>query len=252
MQPLFSAAGERDLAAAMKRHPLLAFDFDGTLAPIVRTPAMARMPAAIGAALARLAALRPVAIVTGRSVADVVPRLGFVPHYLIGNHGAEDRDVLAAEPASAPLRSTRETLQAHAAALRGAGVEVEDKRYSIALHYRRAPDRRAARAEIDALLQTLPGGLAIFPGKCVVNIAAAQSPDKGDALLALVARSGAGTAVFVGDDINDEAAFEKAREGWLTIRVGTDFPASKARYFLAGHGEVEALMQQMLQHLKPV
>ena len=88
MEPFFSPAGDAALAQFLARRPLLAFDFDGTLAPIVSRPDDARVPDTLAAMLARLAGLAPVAIVTGRQVDDVRPRLGFTPTYVVGNHGA--------------------------------------------------------------------------------------------------------------------------------------------------------------------
>ena len=79
MRHLLSARGEAALAALMRRRPLLAFDFDGTLAPIVARPEDARVPAAVAARLAVLALRLPVAIVTGRAIGDVRHRLGFEP-----------------------------------------------------------------------------------------------------------------------------------------------------------------------------
>ena len=58
----------------MRLRPLLAFDFDGTLAPIVARPDDARVPDAVSRCLAELAATLPIAIITGRSVADVRAR----------------------------------------------------------------------------------------------------------------------------------------------------------------------------------
>src|SRR5436305_15193115 len=95
MRHLFTSEGEKALEAVMKLDPVLAFDFDGTLAPIVDRPDDAQVPAAVTLALAALALDLPVAIITGRSIADVRPRLGFAPRFVIGNHGGEDPDLPA-------------------------------------------------------------------------------------------------------------------------------------------------------------
>ena len=67
---------------------------------------------------------------------------------------------------------------------------VEDKRLSLALHYRTAADPQAALARIDALLVGIEPALPGFGGKFVVNVVAAGLPDKGDALVELVRRAG--------------------------------------------------------------
>ena len=245
MRHLFSADGERALEAVLRLHPLLAFDFDGTLAPIVVRPGEARVPPAISAGLAQLAGELPVAIITGRSVADVRPRLGFAPRYVVGNHGAEDPENATLLPASDALEALRERIASRMVALLEAGVIVEDKGYSLALHYRLARDEGPALRCIEALLQGSAPMLSRFGGKCVVNVVVTGLPDKGDALAALVRRSKADAAVFIGDDVNDEAIFVRARPPWLTVRIGRDDPQSHAMFFLDSDSELPEVLARM-------
>jgi trehalose 6-phosphate phosphatase len=248
MRHLFRQKGRAALAAALAGRPLLAFDFDGTLAPLVTRPADARVAPALSRSLAELARLRPVAVITGRSIDDVAARLGFEPRYIVGNHGAEDRAGGNAHDAAA-LDGLRRRLAAASRALRAAGVDVEDKTYSIALHYRRTPDVAAAQRCIEALLRDLDPALHFFGGKSIVNVVVAGAPDKGDALVALLARAQADVAIFVGDDVNDESAFARAQPGWVTVRIGRDDPLSHAEFFLDGHAEVATLVRIMLDVL---
>lgn len=249
MKRLFTPEGEAALLDTMQRHPLLAFDFDGTLAPIVARPGDARVPAAVAHRLQRLAGRLPVAVVSGRSVQDVRRRLLFTPWRIVGNHGAEDDEPAAAEGQAALLAPARAGLSAQAGPLRAAGVMVEDKGLSIALHYRLASDPAAAQDAIGDLVAGLPPSLAVFGGKMVVNIVAARSRDKADAVAALVATSGAQAAVFVGDDVNDEPVFVRAEPSWLTVRVGHDDPRSSARWFLDGPADLPRLLDRMLEAL---
>lgn len=248
MRYLFSPAGERALAQLMRQRALLAFDFDGTLAPIVARPDDALVPIAIQRRLTELARLRPIAVVTGRSVADARPRLGFEPSYLIGNHGAEG---LAWRHDDAALDALRERLAEAAPALRAAGVQLEDKGLSLALHYRLARDRAQAQQLIAELLERLPPELASFGGKCVVNVVLSAAPDKGVAVETLLHHSGCETLLFVGDDVNDEAVFERAKPHWLTVRIGPEPQGSQAMFFLASHAEMAALLEKMQQALSP-
>jgi trehalose 6-phosphate phosphatase len=268
MKHLFTPIGEQALAGILAQQPLLAFDFDGTLAPIVPRPEDARVSAAVAHQLRQLASLRPVAIVTGRTVADVTPRLGFEPHYVIGNHGAEgpwwepgqpqqeshksdeSGDLLDLSSLDSALEPLRERLAQQWQTLSQAGVVVEDKIYSMALHYRLARHRETAIACIESVLQGMPSPLKIFGGKCVVNIMAANAPDKGDAIVRLIERTGVQAAVFVGDDLNDEAAFARATAQWLTVRIGRDDPRSRAHYFLDSHAEVALFLRNMLKQLQ--
>jgi trehalose 6-phosphate phosphatase len=250
MRHLFDPEGRRALQAALGMRPLLAFDFDGTLAPIVARPDEARVAMDVARRLDALSRLRPVAVVTGRSVADVAQRLGFAPQFIIGNHGAEDPSHTAGFDASA-LQSLRAQLAARAGELREAGVHVEDKRLSLALHYRLAPNRHRARTFIRTLLAQLDPALRTFGGKCVVNVVPAAAPDKGDAVVSLVQRAGCSVAIFVGDDLNDEPVFARALPDWLTVRVGRSVADSRAAFFLSGHSEVKALLEEMLLALAP-
>lgn len=253
MQHLFSAEGEAALVTALARRPLLAFDFDGTLAPIVARPDDAHIGEGMAAQLARLTQHLPLAIVTGRAVADVRKRLGFTPHHVIGNHGAEDGlDTAAAAGHARKLDALRARLGAHPTALASAGVIVEDKGLSLALHYRLAPDRAHAQALIRALLEPLDPSLRAFSGKLVENVVAADAPDKAWAVHALVARCAVSSALFAGDDVNDEPVFAAAPESWLTVRVGSnDSWPTQARYYLNGPEEVSGLLTRILQVLEP-
>ena len=247
LHPLFSAEGEAALADLLRLRPLMAFDFDGTLAPIVARPEDARVPKSVATRLRALAVRLPVAIVTGRALADVQGRLGFEPGFVIGNHGAEDsldpaRNTLLA----GRLEGLRHRARERAAELSAAGVLFEDKGASVALHYRLARDRARAQELISQLLTPADPALRVFAGKMVVNVTAADAPDKAHAVHTLVARSGAGAAFFAGDDVNDEPVFESAPAHWLTVRVGRNEPASKARFCVDGPSEMPVLLDKLL------
>ena len=249
LRHLFSDQGRLALSTALHAQPLLAFDFDGTLAPIVARPGDARVTTQVSELLKRLGQYRPLAIVSGRSVKDVTRRLGFTARYVIGNHGAEEAGK-APVFGIAPMKRVRARLAACADELNAEGIQVEDKRYSLALHYRLAPDPNAAIARIKALLSEMDPALRVYPGKCVFNVVAADAPDKCDAVASLVLRAGCASAVFVGDDVNDEAVFERAQPNWLTVRVGRDDPRSRAGFFLDTYAEVALFLDSMLRLLE--
>ena len=250
MRHLFGPGGLRVLAAFVRDDPLLAFDFDGTLAPIVSHPDRARVSKPVARELERLSLALPVAVISGRRVADVLPRLGFVPRFVVGNHGAED----PGDPASAhwPSRfdGLRERLARAAQRLTGAGVWVEDKGHSLALHFRQAPDAAVATDRINEVLVDLDPSLRCFGGKLVVNVVCAEAPDKADSLAALMARAGAHSALFVGDDVNDEVVFARHHRHWLCVRVGRDDPQSQADFFLDRSSEMRALLAR-IRRLRP-
>lgn len=247
MPHLLQSRGEAVLADVMRRAPLLAFDFDGTLAPIVARPEQARVSECVAGKLRRLAHRLPVAIVTGRAVADVRDRLGFAPRFIVGNHGAEFEGRRAGPVAS--LQPVRARIGPALGRLEAAGVTVEDKGCSLALHYRLARDPSEARGVIRSLLQGLEEACSVFPGKMVENVVPHGAPDKWQAVQLLAGECGAGCGVFVGDDVNDEPVFAGAPGDWLTVRVGRDDPESRARFFLGSVQEVGLLLDRMLMHL---
>jgi trehalose 6-phosphate phosphatase len=249
MKHLFTPEGEAALAAALARQPLLAFDFDGTLAAIVARPEDARVPVAVVRRLEQLSRLLPLAIITGRSVDDVSERLDFRPRFIVGNHGAEGPCREAPGDWAVLLQPLRDRLRMRADELAAIGVAVEDKQYSVAMHYRLARDRGSAFGLITRLVANLGPGLKVFGGKLVVNVSAAQAPDKAQALADLVRRCEARGAVYVGDDVNDEPVFERREPSWLTVRVGRDNPNTEAMFVLEHPGEIAMLLERLLRLL---
>ena len=247
MRHVLEPSGEAALAAVLRRSPLLGFDFDGTLAPIVSTPEQARVSRSVSDKLRRLSARLPVAIVSGRSATDVRRRLDFEPYCVIGNHGA-DAGSEPADEVTESLEGVRRSLSANAQALLHAGVNVEDKGLSIALHYRLSRKPLQSAALIDEILRDAATGCAIFAGKMVVNVVPGGVPDKGTAMHQLVRRCGAACAFYVGDDGNDESVFNSAPPEWLTVRVGRHDPASRAHYFIDSTAEVGMLLDRLVVH----
>jgi len=130
--------------------------------------------------------------------------------------------------------------------LRRAGVTVEDKGASIALHYRLAADRQRARDVVAAALDKLGPDLTVFGGKLVVNVVPSNAMDKAGALKQLVARAGSDCAFFAGDDVNDEPVFAAGHGDWLTVRIGRDDPNSTAMFFLDSPREMAAMLDRMV------
>lgn len=254
MKLLFSDEGQAALQQTLQRHPLLAFDFDGTLAPIVARPQDAAVPAAVALQLQQLRRHFPIAVISGRRVADLHDRLGFEPQFLVGNHGAEDPSLPPQQDLAQALDPLRQRLRQAALDLQQAGVLIEDKHYSIALHYRLALDQRLAQETIQRVLapsQTKPSlleeALHIFGGKKVVNVMSALAPNKADAIARLAQRQRSDALVFVGDDINDEPVFERSQPGWLTIKVGLEDARSKAQFYIDATADVETLLARVLE-----
>lgn len=235
--------GRATLGRLLSGKVLLAFDFDGTLAPIVRDPRRACLRASTRRLLLAVAARHPVAVVSGRSTLDVSGRLSGIPvRWVIGNHGV-DLDPNPAETREKVLEACHR-LRPLVASLEGAVLE--DKGHSLSLHYRAC--RHAARAQ-----ETLAQGLAaaipefrVIPGKKVLSAMPHGSLDKGDALLWAWSRARATGALFVGDDVTDEDAFAVRRQEFLSVRVGRS-TQSRAACFVRDQGEVDVLLECVLE-----
>lgn len=244
MQYLMDDAPRALLEPLAAARSLLAFDFDGTLAPIVSMRDSAFMRESTRALFEAVCHHYPCAVISGRSVADVITRLGDARvKYVVGNHGLEPGGDLAG--CAADVAEVRPLLvQALAAA---SGVEVEDKHYSLAVHYRAASDKRRARVAIRRAIATLPAAMRVVAGKLVVNVVPARAPDKGHALYTLMAQEQAERALFIGDDVTDEDVFRQATDGRvLTIRIG-ESKRSAAAYYLRDQGEMDLLLRTLIE-----
>jgi trehalose 6-phosphate phosphatase len=246
MPDLLSPSGQAALRRLGTRHSLLAFDLDGTLAPLLPCRDEAVVPPCTAEHLQALARHWPVAVITGRRVDDARERLGFRPRYLIGNHGAERPGCPMPDSLSRQLDPCRAFLRTQSALLRAQGVELEDKGLSLALHYVRAARPAQARAWLDAQCRLWGTGVRCVHGHCVLNVTPAAAPDKGHALLSVMRHCGAEHALVVGDDSNDEAAFACAPRGSVSVRIGPRDTPTEARFRLASQRQVEPMLARLL------
>lgn len=201
---------------------LLAFDFDGTLARIVRDPEAAEMVEESAEALDVLGTrVGRIAIISGRSIdslcrlAMLKERSGLSDAIVLGHYGAERWDVAtdARTRMHVPtgIGAAKTELERLAAALPGASVE--DKGAAVALHVRRTADADAlfAATEPDARWIAQRYGLTVEPGRYVWELRGSPVT-KGDALRTLVATERPRSVMMAGDDRGDVAAFEALRE----------------------------------------
>ena len=247
MTSLFGKSGLAVLEAFSVTRTLYAFDFDGTLARIVRVPENARLSSKTEALLKRLSELAPVAIVSGRSVADLRRRLGFEPAYLVGNHGLEGvgtRKASLERAASACMDWKRHLAQYSWPA----GVEIEDKTYSLALHYRRARARGRARVMIEDAIKGLSPAPRLVRGKLVFNVLPPGAPHKGAAIQDLLRTTGLSHVLYVGDDDTDEDVFGLTELGGqaLTVRVGRK-QSSHAAWYLDRQSQIDRLLRHLIE-----
>lgn len=242
---LLGSGGLHRLAELAGRDVLIVLDFDGTLAPIVERRDRARLRATTRRLLAEAALLYPVAVVSGRSRADVTARLdGLRLCAVVGNHGSE------ADSGSVESPRTRRWLARLERELSGLpGVEIEDKGRSLSVHFRRAPTRAGARRAIVDAVDALDGARRV-DGHEVVNVVARGAPDKGTAIRKLWRARRADGVIFVGDDITDEDGFALAGPDFCAVRVGAT-RRTAATHHLKKQAEIDRLLAELIRLRKP-
>jgi trehalose 6-phosphate phosphatase len=239
---ILSEEGMQAVRRVAESRALLAFDFDGTLAPIVEDRHAAALRPETLRLLRTAALLYPCAVISGRSRADVATRVSGVPVVaVVGNHGTEAGYGPVDESLKGRMRTLQEALVAQLSECQG--LEIEDKGYSIAIHFRRAPDPGHAERCIHAAVSRL-GEVVTFNGHAVVNVLPAGAPNKGDALRTLCQRMGLRLAVYTGDDRTDEEVFRSGAVE-VGIRVGS-VPDSAAGYFVRSQPEVDDLLRTLI------
>jgi trehalose 6-phosphate phosphatase len=225
------------------RRPAVFFDFDGTLSDIVDDPDSARPVAGATEALEKLAARCPVAVLSGRDLADVTKRVGVPGIWYAGSHGFEltapdgthhqNDDAAAAIPV---LEQAAGELRDRLGAI--AGVVVEHKRFGVAVHYRNAERDRVGEVLAAVRAAGRRDELRVTTGREVIELRPDLDWDKGKTLRWVIdhlhqAGSGSLTPVYLGDDITDEDAFDAVRTDGVPILVrhGDDGDRATAALF---------------------
>lgn len=210
-------------AAALVGPTLFAFDIDGVLAPIATRPDEASLSPGVLASLKQLAARDPVAVVSGRALADV-EGFGFPDMFLAaGSHGAERRSrvLTPLDPAERDRLTDITTLAERAAETAGTGAWVEHKPTGVVLHVRSA-DPLLGNTAIQALEQWVArvAGTHAKRGHMVLELAA-RPASKALAVAEMRTETGAASVCYVGDDVTDEDVFaDLDPRNDLAIRVG--------------------------------
>ena len=194
---------------------LIATDFDGTLAPIVRDPDSSRP---VDGAVPALAALADrgarISLITGRDARTVVRLGGFdaIPGVLVeGLYGLEQWTAGELHSPDVPpeieqlRRSMPDWLAEHGA---DEGVWVEDKRLSLVVHTRRTADPASALRRLQEPAEQLAAqlGIELHTGRDVLEFRL-PGYDKGGALRRLVDQLEPAAVLFAGDDVGDLPAF---------------------------------------------
>jgi trehalose 6-phosphate phosphatase len=203
----------------------LFLDVDGTLVEIAPTPDLVRVEPALIEALGRLRRRLPVALVSGRTIANLDTLFQPLVLPAAGVHGLERRrsdGVLVGSGEGDVLEPLRRAVAEFAEA--HPGVVLEDKGLSLAIHYRLAPAAEDAALALTAgIVAGREAALRRIAGKMVVEIQPRRA-DKGSAIAAFMAEPpfAGRRPVFVGDDATDEDGFAAVNGmGGHSILVGS-------------------------------
>jgi len=203
-------------------------DIDGTLLDLAPTPREVWVPPGLAETLSRLRdrTSGALALVSGRSLNDI--DLIFAPEQLpaVGGHGAEMRISTDSEAVAVHAPPMDKELKRRLAAIAklSPGILLEDKGYSLALHYRLAPHAEKAIYEAVSLIRAdLPNApIEVLPGKCVCEIKQSGF-DKATGVRELMTHAPfrGRRPIFIGDDVTDESVFAMMPDlGGLAFSVG--------------------------------
>src|SRR6185437_5890827 len=189
-------------------------DIDGTLLDLAPTPREVWVPPGLSNTLNGLLQRTSgaLALVSGRSLNDI--DLIFAPDQFpaVGGHGAEMRLAINDEAVSSAAPPMDKELKRRLAAIAklSPGILLEDKGYSLALHYRLAPHAEKAIYEAVSLIRAdLPNApIEVLPGKSVCEIKHSGFT-KATGVLELMTRAPfkGRRPIFIGDDVTDETVF---------------------------------------------
>src|SRR5712672_3006901 len=229
----------------------LLLDIDGTLLDLAPTPREVWVPPGLAKTLNRLLARTngALALVSGRSLNDI--DLIFAPEQFpaVGGHGAEMRITGDSEAVASHAPPMDKELKRRLAAIArlSPGILLEDKGYSLALHYRLAPHAEKAIYEAVSLIRAdLPNApIEVLPGKLVCEIKHSGFTKASGVMELMTHEPFKGRRpIFIGDDVTDESVFAIMPDiGGLAFSVGR-----RARG-VAGHFDAPSDVREFLAHL---
>jgi len=245
--------------------PAVFYDFDGTLSEIVNDPDTARLVDGAAEALTSLSTSCPVAILSGRDLADVRERIGLPGLWYAGSHGFELTGPDGAHHENADAAASVPVLAEAAAALADQlgdipGVVVEHKRFGVAAHYRNAARDRVGEVAAAVRSTGQRTALRVTTGREVIELRPDIDWDKGKTLRWVLDyirdNDGGGPLlpIYLGDDITDEDAFDAVADDGIAILVRHSDDgdrATAAHYALDNPDRVREFTERLAQRLAP-
>jgi len=220
-------------AQGTSNRAFLFFDYDGTLTPLVDTPQTAVLDENIRAMLNSLKSKYQIAIISGRSLADIMGLVDIKDIIYAGNHGAEiwdGKNIVRGGSEAVDTRLLHEFKEKISAVLTDIdGVIIEDKTITLSIHYRNVKQEEMAKmiANFRNVADSYKDRLRITEGKKVFEVRPLNAWNKGDAVAWILKNFGAGKMpVYIGDDSTDEDAFKAINKTGVSISIGKNIHAS--------------------------
>lgn len=244
------------LDESLQKGAILLFDYDGTLTPIVKRPELAVLPPDMRELLKSLIKRFKVAIISGRSLADVKRLVGLKNIYYAGNHGFEisGPKTRLVRPAAKRARPTiaKICMELRRELAQIKGTVVEDKVLTASVHYRLVARRELRRLKnifektIEPYINS--GEIKVTSGKKVFEVRPNIEWDKGKAVLWIIDAIDPKkkfTPVYIGDDQTDEDAFFVLKNRGITVLVSKRRKKSHAKFYLKNIGEVKTFLRKL-------
>ncbi len=238
--------------------PAFFLDYDGTLTPIVQRPEDAEISDEMKDTLRRLAARNTVAVVTGRDLDDVKNFIQLEDIIYSGSHGfviSGPDDLYKEHEKAGEIVELLDQVEKELHKLfadKAEGVQIDRKRYAIAIHYRNARESAVPYVfEVADKMLDQFDGLKRGEGKMVLELKPDIDWHKGKAVLWIMEALGLDQKedvipVFIGDDVTDEDAFRALQGKGIGILVENRGQKTAAKYSLKDVYQVRRLFEVFL------
>ncbi|MDP8216231.1 MAG: trehalose-phosphatase [Candidatus Kaelpia imicola] len=254
INPLYLSSG---LDLFKDRRPVIFLDYDGTLTPIVDRPELALLSSDMREVIKELIGKYTVAIVSGRGREDVENLVDIKGIFYAGNHGFDikgpslsmvqpdaERVIPAVKEAVDYLKNRLSSID---------GLLVEEKKFSVAVHYRLVAEDRYLRVIEDEVKKVVDreDSLRLMHGKKVFEILPNIYWNKGCVIrwivdiLSLSFKDN--SIVYIGDDTTDEDAFRVIRSRGCGILVAEELRSSAADFWVRNPDSVKKLFKRLIE-----
>ncbi len=235
-------------------HTLWLFDYDGTLTPIALRPEWAILDPKVRHLLRTLSRRFPhrVGVISGRPLSQLHRHVRLKGLIYGGDHGSDiqgphvQRQRVLSKAARGKLLKLKHTLEEGVAGI--PGMWVEDKNWTVCLHYRetRRRDQQRVKKILESARELVQAiGFTVLEGRKVFEIIPDARWNKGEAVRWLKKKLGASRVFYVGDDATDETVFRRLGSNDVTVRVGPRLK-THAAYRLRNPKEVAQVIRKVL------